>query len=406
MQNSRARLKAWDWRDRISNMKNKKVAIIGIGMTKFGELWDSSYRDLITKAGLEAIKDAGIEGEDIQEIYGGSMSPGIFSGQEHVGALIADYTGLTGIPSTRVEAACASGGLALRQAYIAIESGRSDIIVAGGVEKMTDIPTSSVITALMGAGDEEWEAFHGVTFPALYALMTRRHMLEYGTTIEQISMVSVKNHENASMNPCAQFQSKVTLEEVMNSAPVAEPLRLLHCSPITDGAAAVILASGKKAREFTKEPIWINASAMATDTLALHDRKSLSRMNATILAGERAYKESGLKPRDIDFAEVHDCFSTAEIFAIEGLGFCDFGGGGRFTEDGQTRIDGKIPINPSGGLKGKGHPVGATGIGQAVEAVLQLRGKAGKRQVKDAEIGLIHNVGGSGATCVVHILSR
>jgi acetyl-CoA C-acetyltransferase len=258
----------------------------------------------------------------------------------------------------------------------------------------------------MGAGDEEWEAFHGVTFPGLYALMARRHMLEYGTTIEQISEVSVKNHENASMNPCAQFQSKVTLSDVMNSQPVAEPLRLLHCSPITDGAATVILASERRAKEFTKEPVWITASAMATDTLALHDRKSLSRMNATILAGERAYKDAGIKPKDIDFAEVHDCFSIAEIFAIEGLGFCNFGEGGRITEDGETRIGGRIPINPSGGLKGKGHPVGATGIGQAVEATLQLRGKAGKRQIQDAETGLAHNVGGSGATCVVHIFSR
>lgn len=387
-------------------MNENRVAIIGIGMTKFGELWDYSYRDLITEAGIKAITDAGIEGEDIQELYVGSMSPGLFAGQEHIGALVADYSGLSGIPATRVEAACASGGLALRQAFLSIKSGRNDIVVAGGVEKMTDVPTGAAMMALMGAGDEQWEAFQGITFPALYALMARRHMKEYGTTLEQISEVSVKNHYNAQFNEYAQFRFEVSLEEVMDSPPVAEPLRLLHCSPITDGSAVVILASEKKARELKDEPIWISASALATDSLALHDRKSLSRMDSVILAAKKAYKQAGIEIKDIDFLEVHDCFSIAEILAIEGLGFCKLGEGGILTEEGQTKIDGDIPVNPSGGLKGKGHPVGTTGISQVVEATLQLRGEAGKRQVKDAEIGLIQNVGGSGATCVVHILSR
>ncbi|MBN2251252.1 MAG: thiolase domain-containing protein [Candidatus Altiarchaeota archaeon] len=387
-------------------MSNKKVAIIGVGMTKFGELWDYSYRDLITEAGTKAIVDAGIDGEDIEELYVGSMSPGLFAGQEHIGALVADYAGLTGIPATRVEAACASGGLALRQAFLSIVSGRRDVVVAGGVEKMTDVPTGLAMTALMGAGDEEWEAFNGATFPALYALMARRHMKEYGTTIEQISSVSVKNHRNAKLNPNAQFRFEVTLEDVLNSAPVAEPLRLLHCSPITDGAAAVILASEKKAEEICEDPVWITASALATDTLALHDRKSLSKTNATVLAAKEAYGQAGVKPDDIDFAEVHDCFAIAELFAIEGLGFCKIGDGGRFTEEGHTRIGGKTAVNTSGGLKGKGHPVGTTGISQAVEAALQLRGKAEKRQVKDAKIGLTHNVGGSGATAVIHVYER
>ncbi len=385
---------------------SKRVAIIGIGMTKFGELWDKRYRDLITEAGADAIKDAGIDGEDIEGLYIGSMSPGLFAGQEHIGALVADYSGLSGIPATRVEAACASGGLALREAYLTIKSGAIDIVVAGGVEKMTDVSTSSAMIALMGAGDQEWEAFKGVTFPSLYALMARRHMVEYGTTIEQISQVAVKSHHNASLNPDAQFPFKVTLEQVMNSAIIADPLRLLHCSPITDGASAVVLASEEKAKELVDDPVWINGSSSATDTIALHDRKSLSRMDSTIIAGKKAYKEAKIKPRDIDFAEVHDCFSIAEILAIEGLNFCKLGDGGKITENGETEIDGRIPINPSGGLKGKGHPVGATGIAQAVEAALQLRGKAGKRQVKDAEIALIHNLGGSGATTVIHILKR
>ena len=387
-------------------MNGRRVAVVGVGMTKFGELWDSSYRDLITEAGVKAILDAGIEGDDIQEIYVGSMSPGLFAGQEHIGALVADYSGLSGVPATRVEAACASGGLALRQAFLSIKSGRNDIVVAGGVEKMTDIPTKSAMMTLMGAGDEQWEAFQGVTFPALYALMARRHMVEYKTTLEQISMVSVKNHFNAQFNEHAQFRFEVSLEKVMNSAVVADPLRLLHCSPITDGSAVVVLASEEKAKELSDDPIWITASSLATDTLALHDRKSLSRMDSVVLAGREAYRQAGVTVKDIDFLEVHDCFTIAEILAIEGLGFCEPGEGGRLTEEGRTRIDGDIPVNPSGGLKGKGHPVGTTGVSQTVEAVLQLRGEAGKRQVKDAKTGLIQNVGGSGATCVVHILSK
>jgi acetyl-CoA C-acetyltransferase len=385
---------------------SRRVAIIGVGMTKFGELWEHRYRDLIARAGTEAIIDSGIEGEDIEGLYIGSMSPGRFSGQEHIGALVADYSGLAGIPAVRVEGACASGSLALREAYLAIKSGEMDIVVAGGVEKMTDVSTSSAAVTLMGAGDQEWEAFNGATFPSLFAMMARRHMLEHGTTIEQISQVAVKSHHNASLNPHAQFPFEVTLEDVMESSMVADPLRLLHCSPLSDGAAAVILASEEKAKKLVKEPIWILSSACATDTLALHDRKSLSRLDSTIIAAKQAYKRADVAAEDMNFAEVHDCFSIAEILAVEGLGFCDIGEGGKLTEDGETALEGKIPVNTSGGLKGKGHPVGATGIAQAIEATLQLRGKAGQRQIKDAEMGLSHNVGGSGATSVVHIYGR
>lgn len=383
-----------------------KVGVIGIGITDFGELWDKSYRDLITEAGARAIIDAGIEGKEVDAIYGGSMTPGLLIGQEHIGALIADYAGLSGIPATRVEAACASGGLALREAYLSIKSGVNDIVVAGGVEKMTDVTTSVATVALGGAADQEWEVFHGATFPALYALMARRHMLEYGTTEEQMAMVAVKNHHNGSLNPHAQFQFETTVEKVMSSSPVASPLKLLDCSPITDGAAVVILASEKTAKRLSDNPVWIIGSGQASDTLALHERKSLSRIEATIKAAQQAYKISNVMIKDIDFAEVHDCFTIAEIMAIEALGFCKLGEGGKMTENGETALNGRIPINTSGGLKAKGHPLGATGIAQAVEAVLQLRGKADKRQVKNAEIGLTHNVGGSGATSVVHIFSR
>ncbi|MDD5111725.1 MAG: thiolase domain-containing protein [Candidatus Altiarchaeota archaeon] len=383
----------------------RDVAIIGVGMTKFGEFWERGYRSLITEAGSKAIIDAGIDGKDIDAVYVGSMTPGRLIGQEHVGALVADYAGLTGIPATRVEAACASGGLALHQAFLAIKSGLYDIVVVGGVEKMTDVSTEHATVALAGAADQEWEGFHGITFPGLYAMMARRHMIDYGTTEEQISMVAVKNHANGKLNPNAQFQYEVTLEDVLHSSMVADPLRLLHCSPITDGAATVVLASSEKAKKLCERPIWVRGSAIATDTLSLHERKSITRVEASIVAGKKAYEMAGVKPDDIDFAEVHDCFTIAEILAIESLGFCKMGEGGKTTENGETRIGGRIPINTSGGLKAKGHPVGATGIAQAIEATWQLRGQAEKRQVKGAKVGLAQNVGGSGATCTVHIFS-
>ncbi|MFH1787863.1 MAG: thiolase domain-containing protein [Candidatus Altiarchaeota archaeon] len=383
-----------------------RVGIIGVGLTAFGEFWEKGLRDLIVEAGTAAIKDAGIEGAAIDAGYVGSMSPGRFIGQEHIGALVSDYVGLTGIPATRVEAACASGGLALRQAYLSIKAGENKVVVAGGVEKMTDVSVERAMVTLGGAGDQEWELFHGATFPGLYALMARRHMLEYGTTEEQLAAVAVKNHKNGALNPKAQYQSEVTLEQVMASSPVATPLKLLDCSPITDGAAVVILAEEATARKFCDNPVWIDASTQASDTLALHDRKSLCQTQAAITAGKKAYAQAGIKPSDLDFAEVHDCFTIAEIMAIESLGFCEMGKGGKYTEDGNTALDGEIPVNTSGGLKSKGHPVGATGIAQAIEATYQLRGTADKRQIKDAKIGLTHNVGGSGATCAVHILRR
>lgn len=272
---------------------------------------------------------------------------------------------------------------------------------------MSEVPTEEATSILGSAGDYEWEAFNGATFPALYALIARRHMHEFGTTEEQLAMVAVKNHENACLNPNAQFHKRVTVDEVLASPIVASPLKLLDCSPLSDGAAAVVLASEEKVRELRVDtPVWIAASAQASDTLALHDRESLTSLLATRKAAELAYKQSGLSSRDIDIAEVHDCFTIAEILAIEDLGFFKKGEGGEATEEGETARNAKISVNTSGGLKACGHPVGATGVKQIVELVLQLRGEAGKRQVSKAEVGLAHNVGGSGATCVVHILTR
>jgi acetyl-CoA C-acetyltransferase len=386
----------------------REVAIVGIGCTKFGELWDKSFRDLFIEAGLMALEDAGVGGAQVEALYGGNMSSGIFVEQEHVGALIADYTGLTtnSVPSTRVEAACASGGLALRSGVVAVASGYHDIVVSAGIEKMTDVGAEKAMDALAAAADREWEAAVGATFPGLYAMMARAHMHELGTTREQLAQVAVKNHYHGSMNPRAQFRNRITIETVISSPLVADPLRLFDCSPITDGAAAVVLAPAARAKEFTDTPIYIKAATQTSDTISLHDRRSLTSIDATTVAADRAFKMAKLQRSNIDVAEVHDCFTIAEIMAIEDLGFFEKGMGGPATIDRETAIGGKIPVNTSGGLKACGHPVGATGIKQAVEIVEQLRGDAGKRQVEGAEIGLTHNVGGTGGTVVVHILAR
>lgn len=384
----------------------RRVAIVGVGMSKFGEEWTRGFRDMLIEAGTRALEDAHLSGAEIDAMYVGTMAPGSLVGQEHVGALVADYMGLTPIPATRVEAACASGGAALRQGYMAVASGMHDCVAVGGVEKMTDTPGNEVASALGGAGDQEWELFMGATFPAIYALMARRHMFEYGTTQEQMAHVAVKNHANAAKNKYAHFQNEITLQTVLESKIVSSPLKLFDCSPITDGAAVVVLMPYELAKKHSEIPIEISASAQASDRLALHSRKSMSELKATQIAAKKAYEMAGVKPHQIDVAEVHDCFTIAEIMAIEDLGFFPKGQGGKASEEGKTALGGEIPINTSGGLKGCGHPVGATGIKQAVEITWQLRGQAGARQVKDAKIGLTHNVGGSGATAIVHIMKR
>ena len=375
-------------------------------MSKFGEEWTRGFRDMIIEAGTRAVDDAKLSGREIDGMYVGTMAPGSLVGQEHVGALVADSMGLTPVPATRVEAACASGGVALRQGYMAIASGMHDCVVVGGVEKMTDTPGNEVASALGGAGDQEWELFMGATFPAIYALMARRHMLEYGTTEEQMASVAVKNHSNAAKNKYAHFQSEITIETVMKSKMVASPLKLFDCSPITDGAAAVILMPLELAKKHCEMPIEIAASAQASDLLALHSRESMSQLDATRIAAKKAYEDANVTASDIDIVEVHDCFTIAEIMAIEDLGFFEKGQGGRASEEGKTSLNSEISVNTSGGLKGCGHPIGATGIKQAVEVVWQLRGQCGARQVKDAKVGMTHNVGGSGATAVVHILKK
>jgi len=385
----------------------RDVAVIGVGLTKFGELWNKSFRQLTAEAGSKAILDSGVDGKDIDAMYVGSMSSGRFVGQEHIGALVADASGFSHlhIPSTRVEGACASGGLAIRQGYLSIASGMNDVVIVGGIEKMNDVGGASATETLATAADQEWEAFFGVTFPGLYAMMAKRHMYEYGTTKEQLAKVAVKNHANGIKNPNAQYQMEITVDKALNASPVADPLGLLDCSPVTDGAAAVVLCSVEKAKEFTQKPlVKIIGSGQASDTLSLHGRRSITTLDATVHAADMAYKQANMNPSDIDFAEVHDCFTIAEICAIEDLGFIEKGKGGKAVDQNITTLDGSKPVNTSGGLKSKGHPVGATGVAQIVEVAQQLRGDAGNRQLSNPHVGLAHNVGGSGATCVIHIL--
>jgi acetyl-CoA C-acetyltransferase len=379
----------------------RDVAVIGVGMTQFGELWGKSIKDIFVEAALKAIENANVD--HIDSMYVGSMSSGLFVGQEHLGAVMADYLGVSPIPATRVESACASGGIAFRQAYLEVASGASDIVLAGGVEKMTD--GADVTEALATAADQEYEVYQGVTFPGLYAMIANAHMHQYKTTREQIAAVAVKNHKNGVNNPNAQFRSEISIDKVLNSTLVADPLRLLDCSPVSDGGAAVILCPMDLAKKIAKNSVRIKASAQASDTIALHSRKSFTTLNSVVSAAQKAYKLAGITPNDVNFAEVHDCFTIAEIVVSEDLGFFKKGCGGSAVEEGLTSLEqGKIPINTSGGLKSKGHPVGATGVAQVIECYEQLTGQAGKRQVKNAKIGLTQNMGGSGASCVINIL--
>jgi len=386
----------------------RDVAVIGVGETEFGELWDRSFRDLGIEAGLKAIQDAKITTSDIDAVYVGNMSAGKFIDQEHVSALVADYAGLADLhlPTVRVEGGGACGGIALLQGRMAIASGMYDLVVVGGAEKMTDVGDVHAAEILSSTADQEWESVFGATFAGLYAMMARRHMHDYGTTRAQMAAVAVKNHKNGALNPVAQFRREVTLETVLQSPIVADPLGLFDCAPLSDGAAAVVLCAAEKARKFTDTPILVRGSGQASDFLALHDRRDLTTMDATVEAGRRAMKEAKCDPKDVQVAEVHDNFTITEILAIEDLRFFDKGKGGLATQEGLTSLNSKISVNTSGGLKARGQPVGATGVAQAVEIVKQLRGEAGKRQVVGATRGLTHTLGGTGATAVVHIFER
>lgn len=374
-----------------------KIKVLGVGLTKFGELWDQSLLDLALEASLDAIKDARIDKNKIDAIFVGNMLIGKIAGQDHLGPVIASSLGLNSA-SFKIEGACASGGLAVHLAIQSIMAGTYKNVLVVGAEKMSDAPTSQITWALMGASSSK-ERKAGLTFPALYALLAQAHMQKYGTTRQQLAEVSVKNHYHASLNKKAQYPFEITLEQVLNSSLISYPITLLDCSPITDGAAAIILST-----DTYSKGVYITGSAVASDTIDLADRTSLTELKATKLAANTALKQAGVEIKDINIAEVHDCFTIAEILAMEDLGFCPKGEGGKFAASKITRLGSKYPINTSGGLKACGHPVGATGVKQIIEITEQLRHTAGKRQVKDAKLGLTQNAGGTGATVVVHVL--
>ncbi|MBI2583549.1 MAG: thiolase domain-containing protein [Candidatus Aenigmarchaeota archaeon] len=384
-----------------------KVGVIGVGQTKFGEHWDKSLKNLIQEAGLAAVNDSGMDKERIDGIFVGNMAAGTFSSQEHLGALTADWLGLTGRPAVRCESACSSGANAFRQAYMAVKSGEHEAAIVVGVEKMTDVRTDSALTSLMGAGDAEWETPIGLTFTGLYALMARAHMNLFNTTREQMALVSVTNHRHGLKNPYAQFRKEITVGDVLQSSMIADPLGVLDCSPLTDGAASVIIASESfiKNNGFAKEPVWILGSHAATDTIAFHDRHSLTEMRSVKLAAKNALEKSGTSLNKINLLEVHDCFSINEIVCLEDTGFCEKGKGGRMVERQEITKDGSIPTNIEGGLKSIGHPVGATGVRQIVDITRQLR-EEGFNQVNGAERAMAVNVGGIGASAVAHVLSK
>lgn len=382
----------------------RSVAVLGIGETKMGKHPDKSLRDLIQEAGSKAIADAGIEKEQIQSVFMGNFNSSYLAYQSHIGPMVTEVLGLQNVPTVRTEGACASGSLAFRQGWMAIAAGLCDVVLVGGVEKITHQPTEIVTTGIASASDYELEASIGITFPSIFAMIANRYFYEYRNVREEMALCAVSNHNNALLNPDAQMQKAITVEQVENGFPVASPLTVFDCSLVTDGAAFVVLAEAKLAKKLCKKRlIEVVGLGHGGDTLTAATKQSLTSFAATRMAAEQAYKMAGLKPADIDLAEVHDCFTITQIINIEDLGFFPKGKGGDAVAEGKINLEGSIPINTSGGLKAKGHPIGATGISQIYEIVTQLRGEAGPRQVQKADIGLTHNIGGTAATCTVNI---
>jgi len=382
------------------------VSIIGVGSTNFGILEGLSLKDLAAMACLDAIKDAGIDKKEIQAFYLGNFISGILLGQETIAPLVANAIGLPKTaPATKVEGACCSAGIALRQGYLLVASGLANFVLVAGVEKMSSASTEKNTEGLASAFDQETEAKAGLTFPGFFALIARRHMYQYGTKQEHLALVSVKNHGNSVMNPRARFRNPVSLDEALASRIIADPLHLYDCCPISDGATAAVLCPSEIARGLNSKPIDLLAVAQTTGYSTTYEMEDPTTLVATVEAARQAYELARITPGDVDVAELHDCFTIAEIVDSEDLGFFPKGRGGFAVEEGQTLVGGKIPINPSGGLISKGHPVGATGLGQVYEIVRQLRDEH-ENQVKNAEIGLAHNLGATGQLCTVSILRR
>jgi acetyl-CoA C-acetyltransferase len=389
----------------------RKVAVIGAGNSKFGVRNDVTISELAFEAVKPSLEDSGVGARDIQFLALGSVGAGAWYEELLPAVVISEYCGMTKAGLVRCEAACASGSAAFFTAYSAIASGQADIAMALGAEKMREIDGAAAMEWIGRAGYYFWE-FHnfGVTFPAYYALYANAYMAKYEITEEDLALVAVKNHKYGSMNPLAHLQNKVTVDQVMSSMVIASPLKLFDCCPVTDGAAALVLASEEKVKELGVDtPIWVAGIGYSSGTANLSKRPGFLGLEASVLASERAYKTAGVSPDQIDFAEVHDCFTIAEIMAYEDLGFCARGEGVKLLREGQTEIGGKIPVNMDGGLKAKGHPIGTTGCSMIYELTKQLREEAVEkaRQVPLKNyIGLAHNVGGTGHYCYVTILRR
>jgi len=384
----------------------ERVAVVGVGHSRFGRRTDVNIGELAFESIKQAVDDAGVDKKDIGNVVVGSA--GGWSEESLPAVVVDEYAGLTGAGTMRVEAACASGSAAVKAAYNSILSGEVDVAVAVGVEKMTEVDTATSVELIGRAGSYMWEfENYGMTFPAYYALYAVAHMNRFGTTEEDLSRVSVKAHHYGAMNPLAQFQKEITLEKAMGSQVVAWPLKLYDACPLTDGSAAVILASEGTAKKLTDTPIWIRGVGSSSDTANLSRRTDYVGLEAAVRAAKLAYSRAKVSPDDIDVATAHDCFTIAELMAYEDLGFCKKGEGAKMIREGETELGGKIPVNLDGGLKAKGHPIGATGVSMAVEITKQLRGEAGRHQapIKNG-YGLIHNIGGTGHYAYVTILSR
>jgi acetyl-CoA C-acetyltransferase len=382
----------------------RTVAVVGVGKTPFGAFAGRDLRSLAVEAGEKCFRNARAAPRQIESFYLGNFAGPSFVGQNHLAPYVSGALGIENAPSTRVEAACASSGSAFYHAWAEVAAGICDIAMVVGVEKMTSQPTPRVSEILAQAGDCSGEMRAGNTFASLFAMIARRHMHEFGTTREHLASVAVKNHANGALNPDAQMRKTITLEQALNGRPVADPLTLYDCSLISDGAAAAILVPWERAGEFTDKPVRVLGIAQASDRVALDSKPDITTFPAVRRAAEKGYRMAGVGPKEIELAELHDCFTIAEIIATEDLGFVKRGEGGPYAFAGCTALNGERPVNASGGLKAKGHPVGATGIAQICDLVLQIRGEAGERQVRRHSLGLAENLGGSGGTCVVTIL--
>lgn len=382
----------------------RPVAIIGAGKTPFGVFPDRDLRSLAVDSGTKALANAGLSVSQVEAFYLGNFAGPSFVGQSHLAPFIAGPMGITGVPCTRIEAACASSGSAFFHAFSAVAAGLYDVVLVTGVEKMTSQHTPRVAEILAMAGECGTEGKAGATFPALFAMIARRHMHQYGTTREHLAAVAVKNHANGAKNPDAHMRKTITMEQALAGKPIADPLTVYDCSLVSDGAASVVIAPLERAREWTSKPVRVLGIAQTSDYVALDRKLDITVLQAVRLAAKKAYAMAGVGPDDIQFAEVHDCFTIAEILAIEDLGFVAKGEGGPYTAAGHTSLTGSRPVNTSGGLKSKGHPVGATGVAQLCDIVMQIRGEAGERQIARHELGLAQNLGGSGASAVITIL--